>query len=216
MGLSFAVRCSVIIFLVSIFTQDFMHAQTFSGEYYLTSVPEMAAGFKFTTDGMFAFYYVYGSVDRTAQGTFTVDGNTIRLQSDKKPGKDFDIMKESRKGSGVTIHIINENPILASNVRCLYFVDDEQHEAFADEKGSIHIDSPNCGKVYLQHGIFPDIATLIRDENNKNNDFEIALNADIQKVSFKGIDFVIGDNTLTCLPNYFMPMDHIVFEKSGN
>jgi hypothetical protein len=34
------------------------------------------------------------------------------------------------------------------------------------------------------------------------------------QVSFKGIDFLITDDkTITCLPNYFMPMDGIKFVK---
>ena len=213
MGLSFAWRCFTNIALILIFTSGIMQAQTVSGEYYLTGIPEMASGFNFSADGHFGFFFIYGAVDRMATGTYTVEGNTIKLQSDKIPGKDFDIVKESKKGSGVTIRIIDENSYLASNVRCIYFVNDEQNEAYADDQGRIHIDSTNCGKVYVQHGIFPDIATLIRDENNENNYFELVLNADIQKVSFKGIDFTIVEDTITCIPNYFLPMDNIRYVK---
>ncbi len=212
MNLSFVFRSSAIAFVISIMP-GFMDAQPVSGEYYLTGVPEMASGFNFTVDGQFGFFYVYGAVDRMATGTFTVEGNTIKLQSDKVPGKDFDILKESRKGSGITIRIINENPVLASNVRCIYFVNEEQNETYADDQGRIFIDAPDCGKVYVQHGIYPDIATLVRDENNKNNYFELALNPDIQKVSFKGIDFTIDGDAITCIPNYFMPMSNIRFVK---
>lgn len=191
-----------------------MHAKQFSGEYYLTNVREMAGGFNFTPDGKFQFFFTYGAMDRNATGTYTIQGDTIKLKSDKEPGKDFDIVSQRKEGAGYTIMIKHENTILASNVRALYFVNGEKREEYADSKGVIHIQEPQCEKIYVQHGIYPDIASLIKDESNQNNFFELTLNPALEQVSFKGIDLFIDGNTLTCLPNYFMPMENIVFEKA--
>ena len=53
---------------------------------------EMVAGFNFSTDWKFEFFYSYGVVDRSATGSFSISGDTLYLKSDKAGGKDF-IMK---------------------------------------------------------------------------------------------------------------------------
>jgi hypothetical protein len=44
-------------------------AQTLDATYRLTGIHDMAAGFKFTPDGHFQFFYIYGVSDRNATGT---------------------------------------------------------------------------------------------------------------------------------------------------
>ena len=41
----------------------------------------------------------------------------------------------------------------------------------------------------------------------------ILMVTNLRYCSFKGIDFKIENQTLTCLPNYFMPFDNIRFVK---
>ena len=207
-----AYRAIFFLLMIAMYS-NLMQAQQFSGEFELTGVHEMAGGFKFLPDGHFGFYFIYGAVDRTATGTYTIEGSTLRLKSDKTPGADFEVLEEKHKGKGYTLVVQNENPILASNVRCIYFVNAEQREAFTDDNGVIRIAEPACEKIYVQHALFPDIATLIKDEHNKNNYFELSLAPDIQSVSFKGIDFTIDGDTLTCPSNYFMQIEHIRFVK---
>lgn len=191
-----------------------MQSQTFSpGEYHLTGVREMASGFNFTPDGKFQFFLSYGGMDRSATGTYKVEGDTIKLSSDKDPGKDFDIVSQRKEGSGYVIRIIDPNTILANNVRCIYFVNGEQLEEYTDSKGVININVQECEKIYVQHALYADIASLIKDETNPNNVFELKLRPVLEQVSFKGIDLFIEGDALTCLPNYFMPMENIRFES---
>ena len=77
----------------------------------------------------------------------------------------------------------------------------------------IHLDITSVDSIYLRHEIFPDIPTLIKDKDNANNYFEVSLLPSLGQVSFKGIDLFIKGDTLTCLPNYFMPFDNIRFVK---
>jgi hypothetical protein len=66
----------------------------------------------------------------------------------------------------------------------------------------------------VQHGLYPDIFTLVKDKENTNNRFTLTLNPSLEQVSFKGIDFIIVDeNTITCLRNYFMDMADIEFHR---
>lgn len=189
-----------------------MSAQSLSGEYNL-HVREMASGFRFSEDGKFDFYYSYGAVDRAASGTYTMEGDTVKLKSDKEPGKDFPIQAQSRKGKGYTIQVKDANQYLLKYVRCMYFIGDEQHEAMSDDDGKIHLDVPHCDKIYLQHQLFPDVGSLIKDTDNDNNYFEVSLSPSLAFVSFKGIDLFRKGDELTCLPNYFMPMEDIRYIK---
>ena len=80
--------------------------------------------------------------------------------------------------------------------------------------GEIKVDLPNCDKIYVQHLLFPDIVTLVKDEDNPNNHFVLTLNPSLNQVSFKGIDFkILSDSAITCIPNYLMETKDIEFVK---
>jgi hypothetical protein len=87
-------------------------------------------------------------------------------------------------------------------------------QEYTDNSGKAHLAVPHCDKLYVQHALFPDVLTLIKDSDNANNYFELTLNSTLSQVSFKGIDFTIEDDRITCLSNYFMLLEDIVFLKA--
>ena len=183
------------------------------GEYYFRK-QEMVAGFNFSADGKFQFFYSYGAVDRNATGTFSVHGDTLQLKSDKEAGKDFTIKMQSKQSKGYTITFNDPNQFLIKDILCLFFVNGKKHELYSDSKGEVYIDLPNCDTIYVQHPLFPDILSLVKDKKNENNRFILTLNPSLAQVSFKGIDLKIEDGkTLTCIPNYFMDIPKIEFVK---
>ena len=191
------------------------HSMTkLNGEYSLQGIHDMASGFRFTPDGRFEFFYIYGVSDRNATGTYTVEGDTVKLHSDKEPGKDFKIESQSKKGKGYTIQVKAPNDFLLSNISCFYLSGDKKEVIESDSKGMIHVDLLTVDTLYLRHEIFPDIPSLIKDKDNSNNYFEVSLLPTLGQVSFKGIDFFIKEDTITCLPNYFMPFENIRFVKN--
>lgn len=174
----------------------------------------MAAGFSFSADGKFNFYYSYGAVDRNATGTFLVEGDTIKIKSDKEPGKDFTIINQSRQPKGYTLIFDDPNKYLLKNILCILFINGLQKKIYSDSNGEVNIDIPHCDSIYVQHPLFPDIVTLIKDEKNDNNFFHLKLNPSLTQISFKGINLKIEDDkTISCLPNYFMEIDNIKFIK---
>lgn len=185
-----------------------------NGEYSLQGIHDMAAGFRFTPDGKFEFFYIYGASDRNATGTYTVEGDTVKLKSDKEPGNDFKIDSQSKKGNRYSIQVKAPNEFLLRNVICIYKDGEKQEVAETDSKGYIHLDIPNADTLYLRHEMFVDIPTLIKDKDNPNNHFEVTMLPSLGQVSFKGIDLFIDGDTLTCLPNYFMPFENITFVKN--
>jgi hypothetical protein len=190
-----------------------MSQTKFQGEYTF-HMHEMVAGFKFSTDGKFDFYYSYGAVDRTASGTFTVEGKTIKLKSNKEPGKDFTVTNQSKQGEGYSIKVEDENKYLLNYIRCSFFVRGERHDEFTDEKGIVKVNYPHCDSIFVFHTLFPDFVTCIKDDKNENNNFTLTLNPSLAQVSFKGIDFTIdNDSTISCMHNYLMPLEDIHFIK---
>ena len=190
-----------------------MAQQRVQGE-YIFNRQEMVAGFNFLANGRFTFFFSYGAVDRIATGKFAVHSDTLTLKSDKEAGKDFTITSQAKAAGGYYIKFEDPNKYLLSNIRCTFFIGDEKHDEFTNESGEIHIDSGHVDKIYVQHTLFPDIVTMIKDEKNENTSFILILNPSLAQVSFKGIYFKVEDDrTISCMPNYFMMMEDIKFNK---
>ena len=183
------------------------------GEYAFRKT-EMVAGFNFWAAGTFQFFFSYGAVDRTAAGTFTVEGKTIKLKSNKEGGKDFTVTAQSKEATGYTLSFNHPNKYLLKNILCVFFVNGKEEQAVTDENGKVHVDLAHCDSIYAQHLLFKDILTLVKDANNENNRFTLALNPSLEQLSFKGIDLTIESNgSLSWLPNYFLEMSGVKFVK---
>jgi hypothetical protein len=192
-----------------------MDQQNFPGIYHFQR-QELVASFYFPDQERFEFFYSYGAADRTATGTYTLDGTTVKLKSDKAAGNDFTIIRQEKRGGPITIKVTDPNPMLAEYVRALYFVNGQQLDTICNRMQEIIIPETPVGKIYLQHQLFPDVACQIKDDSSENDYFEVGLNPSLQQVSFKGIDLFITDEGLTCHPNYLLPIEGILFRKKGD
>lgn len=190
-----------------------MSQKKIEGEYAFRKT-EMVAGFNFTAAGAFQFFFSYGAVDRTAAGTFAVEGNTIKLTSNKEAGNDFTVTAQSKEATGYTINFNHPNKYLLKNILRVFFVNGKEERAVTNSQGEVHVDLSHCDSIYAQHLLFPDILTLVKDANNKNNRFTLALNPSLEQLSFKGIHLTIeNDGSLSWLPNYFLEMPGVQFVK---
>jgi hypothetical protein len=186
---------------------------TVEGKYYF-SRQEMVAGFNFSANGKFEFFYSYGAVDRYATGTFSVEGDTLKLKSDKIAGNDFTITNQSKLPGGYKLVFEHPNQLLVNNILCIFMKNGIVHREFTNNKGEVQVKLNDCDTIYVQHGLYPDILTLIKDAGNTNNRFTLSLNPSLEQVSFKGIDFkIVDENTITCLRNYFMDLPDIEFKS---
>jgi hypothetical protein len=181
---------------------------------YIFRKTEMVAGFNFTAAGSFQFFFSYGAVDRTAAGTFTVEGNTVKLKSNKDAGKDFTVTAQSKEASGYNISFNHPSKYLLKNILCVFFVNGKEEQAVTGDNGKVHVDVAHCDSIYAKHLLFPDILTLVKDAPNQNNRFVVSLNPSLEQLSFKGIDLTIeSDGSLSWLPNYFLEMNDVKFIK---
>lgn len=206
-------RTALILFMATTLHTHGIPQSKVQGEYVFNR-QELVAGFDFSANAKFKFFYSYGAVDRTATGTFAVKGDTLTLKSSKESGHDFTVKSQSKEGKGYTIKIEDANEYLLANVRCSFFTGKERHDEITDEKGEIKVQFEQVDKIYVQHLLYPDMVTLIKDEPNVNNMFVLTLNPSLVQVSFQGISFKINDDrTISCNPNYFMMIDNIKFKK---
>ncbi|HUR32057.1 MAG TPA: hypothetical protein VMZ69_11550 [Saprospiraceae bacterium] len=190
-----------------------MQSQTLKGEYRLQGVHDAASAFMFSNDGKFEFFFIYGVVDRTATGTYIIDGNILTLKSDKEPGKDFPVTLEKQQGTGYTIKIKHDNSYLLQNVVCQYIIEGKENYATSDSNGEIHIDEKNIDKLLLMHELFPDVPSVIKDASNSNNWFEVGLSPALGEVSFADIKFIVEGKSIRCEPNALLPFQKVDFVK---
>ncbi|MDQ3017571.1 MAG: hypothetical protein M3R25_12740 [Bacteroidota bacterium] len=206
------VRILFIISIISI-TIDMSTAQSIAGDYNLVGIQDAAGGFRFTKEGRFEFFFIYGVVDRIATGTYTLDGNSIKLKSDKTPGEDFLVLSQSKQGNQYVIQAMDPNEYLLRNIICIYYINGQENVAYSDEQGKITIDETLIGRILLVQELFPDVPSVIKDESNSNNHFEVTLSPTLSQVSFKGIDLTLNGKDLTCLLNFVLPFENIRFIK---
>jgi len=136
------------------------------------------------------------------------------LKSDKEAGKDFTITNQSKQANGYTLVFTHPNKYLTKKILFVFIADGKEQEVYSDSNGEVHVDLKHCDTIYVQHSLYPDIVSIIKDRSNDNNSFTLSLNPSLEQVSFKGIDLKIeSDKILSCLSNYFMPMPDIKFVK---
>jgi hypothetical protein len=87
-----------------------MSQTNITGEYFFRKT-EMVARFNFTKAGTFQFLFSYGAVDRTASGTYTIEGNKIKLKSNKEPGRDFTVTAQNPGSRWIPGYIQSPQPI---------------------------------------------------------------------------------------------------------
>jgi hypothetical protein len=184
------------------------------GEYYFRKT-EMVSGFMFLPEGRFQFFFSYGAVDRTAAGTYSIDGNLLRLKSDKEPGKDFTVTRQYKSAEGFSLKFFHTQRYLTENIRCVFQAGEQKTEVITDSHGLVITALNQCDHIFVQHLLYPDIFTQVKDPANSNNHFELSLETSLEQLSFKGIDFTIeADGSLTCHPNYFMPFTGIRYQPA--
>lgn len=184
-----------------------------SGTWKLSGSPEMSCMFRFEKNGRFQFSYIYGAVDRMAGGTYSVDGDTIKLNSNKIPGQDVNVTKSEKRNGNIIIRIMDGTDFLKQYAIAYYGTQEKYERVGSDKNGIIEIPHNSAPQVWVSHSLFPDFPTLIKDENSNDTYFEVSYKPSLAEVSFKGIDLFIKEGYITCLPNSLLPFEDIRFYK---
>ncbi len=203
---------SVMIWGITGTVNSVMSQPRIDGEYYFGKM-EMASGFKFS-EGKFQFFYSYGAIDRGATGTFSIEGDSVILKSDKPAGRDFTVVSQQHAGKGYQLIFQDANSYLVRNILCVFVNNGEQHQVVTDDSGRAGIELEHCDTIYVMHTLFPDVPTIIKETANVNNRFTLRLNPSLGNLTFKGVNLkIVDDSTLACPDNYFMDASGILFRK---
>jgi hypothetical protein len=110
---------AALIFICSLLN---VNAQkNLTGEYYLQGVIETASGLKLNADSTFEFYFSYGALDRYGSGKWSVNKDSIILNSKQYPGKDFKLINTIAATNNIAIlKIENPNTNLYRLVYCRF------------------------------------------------------------------------------------------------
>jgi hypothetical protein len=160
------------------------------GEYHLEGVREVASGFQFNADHTFDFYFVYGAVDRLAQGTWQQEGDALVLNSPRKPEKDF-VLVQSRKvpGNRVTIQVKHPNENILTAIYCEIATSNGPMQARtrSAHKGRITFEVPSVQSISLIHGYWPDRYSDFPVTDPTHNYFEFTIEPHITEVEFRDL-----------------------------
>jgi hypothetical protein len=168
-----------------------------SGEYYLQGVMEVGSGFRFNEDKTFDFFYAYGAMDRMAQGTWEQKGDSLILNNERKPDKDFVLVQSKRTGSkGITIQIKDPNTMVLGHIYCRIKTANGIIEGGSDKNGRIAFDPAAIQAISLIHAYWPDRFSVFEVTDPEHNYFEFTINPKIVAVEFKNLVLRINGNSL--------------------
>jgi len=171
-------------------------SQDVSGIYYLSGVMETASGFKLNPDSTFEFFFSYGALDRTGQGTWTLHADKVILNSYGKPEKGFKLIKSEKSGSKVLIKISDPNPAFYSFVYARPGESKDSDFIKADQEGEIIIDQPVIKKIELLFELCPESLHVFEPLHPGDNYFLFEFNPKIMEVFFKEFSLTVSEGAL--------------------
>lgn len=168
-----------------------------AGEYYLTGVMETASGLKLNPDSTFEFFYAYGALDRTGGGKWSIDGNSVILNSYPSPGPVFKLIKsEKRSGKSMMFRLVEQNTMLKRYFMIALLKDSKAEQLEADDEGLVTFQPQDYDSLGLVFTLCPDRAFAVDYPDNGNNYFEYSLEPWITDVIFDHLRYTLTDNNL--------------------
>ncbi len=168
-----------------------------TGEYYLRGVMETASGFKLDADSTFQFFFSYGALDRSGQGTWAVKDGNIIFNSRPHPGKDFKMISSKKiSGDFVTIKIIADNSIFISHVYCMLSTGEKITDQSSNKEGLIHFPKQPVNSISLIFEFCAERTSVFTINDPTANYFEFGFEPWMMEVFFKDHKLTIGKNEL--------------------
>lgn len=165
------------------------------GNYYLSGVREVGAGFEFKADNSFQFFFSYGALDRTGAGTWAIVGDSLVLNSDLKNVKDFELVKsDNRIMEGIGIKITAPNAYLTQLV---YAQINGSQPQKADSDGMIYFGKGSVGNINLIFQFSPEKSSIFEVNSKSDNYFEFNMLQSVLDLAFHNYALKISPNKLS-------------------
>ncbi|MGH2646921.1 MAG: hypothetical protein ACRDE8_05105 [Ginsengibacter sp.] len=168
-----------------------------TGVYYLHGVMETASVFLVKPDSTFEFFFSYGAIDRYGSGKWSVSGDKIILNSDKKPGQNFKMITSKKTDNNyITVKITDSNAYLLNHVYAgLQFADTTLGD-ISDENGEIKISKKDPQKISLTFEFCPEKTSVFNIDKTLNY-FEFKFEPWIAEVFFTDFPLALAADELT-------------------
>ncbi|MFN8257265.1 MAG: hypothetical protein U0W24_16335 [Bacteroidales bacterium] len=169
---------------------------SYTGEYYMERVPEMASGFRLNNDMSFNFFFTYGALDRFGNGKWKLNNGHIIFESENWPGHDFEIIEsQSNTKDKIIFELKDTNPGL---VPYIYIsLNDGKPDSWIpfQSDGKIETDFLACSTIAIACEFCPERFTLHKSEAG-NNFFRIKPRNWLFEYFFKGFSLQIHEKGL--------------------
>jgi hypothetical protein len=179
-----------------------------AGIYHLHSVRETASGIKLNPDGTFQFFFSYGALDRYGSGNWTLENDTVILQSHPWSGKDFALIESSTSGRDITIKITDKNSFFPKHVFASLKNGENGSWQAPDTNGVIVFPQQELNVISLVFEFCPERFTFFPVTNKEHNYFEFRLEPWVMEVFFNNFTLqvkkrvLIGKHPLLTGPEY--------------
>jgi hypothetical protein len=190
-----------LLFCFLIFHAMKMHGQkdsALSGAYYLQGEREMASGFQFHEDHSFHFFFSYGALDRMAKGTWEQRGDTIVLNTPRRPPLDFKLVRsEKRGGNQVVVHVTDAQNAFLRNVFTEVTTADTIYREQSTEEGSLVFPKQAVRQIALMHIFWNERFSVFDFAGTDADYFEFTIEPWIADVDFDNMMLVLKEDGLT-------------------
>jgi hypothetical protein len=164
----------------------------------MQGVREMASGFQFHEDHSFHFFFSYGALDRIAKGTWEQRGDTIVLNTPRRPPLDFKLVRlEKRGGNQVVVRVTDAQNAFLQNVFTEVTTADTVFREQSTAEGPLHFPKQDVRQIALTH-IFLNERFSVFDVAGTDADyFEFTIEPWIADVDFDNMMLVLKEERLT-------------------
>ena len=166
-------------------TKLYAQVNKIEGVYSLSGVMETASAIQLNRDSTFRFYFSYGALDRYGSGKWSLQKNSVILNSKPYPGKDFKIANRSFvKNNFTTIKIEDKNKNLYRLVYCRFKTPTGDTIINANEDGIIVVQN-NINTIDLLCSLCIERKTSFVIDPQKYNSYTFNFEPWIMEVFFK-------------------------------
>jgi hypothetical protein len=179
----------LFIILLSGFIMSAMKAPTIqstvAGEYYLQGVMETASGFKLNEDSSFQFFFSYGAMDRMGEGTWSVQGDSVVLNSRKQPAYDYALVK-SEKGDAdsIVIRMADANEMMSHYLYCIIKGGGMEQQSPFESDGTVRFAAQPIDTITLLFEFAPEKISAFTIQQKDHHYFEFRSEPWIMEVFF--------------------------------
>lgn len=168
-----------------------------TGIYYLSGVMETASGIKLNPDSTFEFFFSQGAVDRTGQGIWKQDGESLILNSDPPISPGFELKKSSfEKRKNILVEVESDNPVLYSFIHVSVTGTRQTDFTGLSSEGIAELKKTGLDTLYLYFELCPEKVHTIVPSAKQDNHFKIILNPSLFEVTLENIRLYIEDGYL--------------------